>query len=102
MMSLIAEQNLKEDKAYGQECKEIIMCLPRRPRASAPPPPTVEEKEAEMEVEAQKEEEKQVRVDNREAVLEENILRQKRGRGRRSLLTGSSGGIGFFNRYMNR
>ena len=98
MMSLIAELNLKEDKAYGQECKEILMCLPKA-RSASPPPPTVAEKEAEMETEAQKQEEKQVRIDNREDVLEDNILRQQRGRGRRSLLTGSSGGMGFFNRY---
>ena len=42
MMSLIADQNNKEGKVYGQECKEIIMCLPSR--SPAPPPPTVEEK----------------------------------------------------------
>jgi len=74
------------------------MCLPSQ-KSYSPPPPTVEEKEEKMEVEAQKVEEKEVRADNREAVLEENILKARRGQGRRSLLSGSGGGIGFYNRY---
>ena len=97
MMSLIAEQNIKEGKVYGQECKEIIMCLPSR--SPAPPPPTVEEKEAEMETEAQKEVETQRRTDARQDVLEENITAKRKGTGRRSLLRGSGGGIGFYNEY---
>ena len=71
MMSLIADQNNKEGKAYGQECKESLMCLPSR--SSAPPPPTVEEKEAEMEREAEKEIETVKREDARQDVLQENI-----------------------------
>jgi len=74
------------------------MCLPSQ-KSYSPPPPTEEEKEEKMEVEAQKVEEKEVRADNREAVLEENILKARRGQGRRSLLSGSGGGIGFYNRY---
>jgi hypothetical protein len=97
MMSLIADQNNKEGKVYGQECKEIIMCLPSRP--SAPPPPTVQEKEAQMETEAQKEIETQKRADARQDVLEENITAKRKGTGRRSLLRGSGGGIGFYNEY---
>ena len=97
MMSLIADQNNKEGKVYGQECKEIIMCLPSR--SPAPPPPTVEEKEAEMETEAQKEVETQRRTDARQDVLEENITAKRKGAGRRSLLRGSGGGIGFSNEY---
>ena len=46
MMSLVAEQNLKEGKDYGQECKEILMCLPRS--SPKPPPPTIEEKEEKL------------------------------------------------------
>jgi hypothetical protein len=98
MMSLIADQNNKEGKAYGQECKEILMCLPR---SSSPPPPTVEEKEAEMEREAQKEVETEQRSDARQEVLQENITRKRKGSGRRSLLRGSGGGIGFYNEYDN-
>ena len=96
MMSLIADQNNKEGKAYGQECKEILMCLPR---SSSPPPPTVEEKEAEMEREAEKEVETVKRADARQEVLEENITAKRKGSGRRSLLRGSGGGIGFYNEY---
>ena len=99
MMSLIADQSNKEGKVYGQEYKEIIMCLPSRP--AAPPPPTVEEKEAEMETEAQKEVETQKRADVRQDVLEENITAKRKGAGRRSLLRGSGGGIGFYNEYDN-
>ena len=99
MMSLIADQNSKKDKVYGQECKEIIMCLPSG--SSSPPPPTKEEKEAEMEREAEKVIETQKRTEARQDVLEENITRKRRGSGRRSLLRGSGGGIGFYNEYDN-
>ena len=98
MMSLVAEQNLKEGKDYGQECKEILMCLPRG-GSSSPPPPTKEEKEEEMEREATKEVETQKRADARQEVLEENITTKRKGTGRRSLLRGSGGGIGFYNEY---
>jgi len=96
-MSLIADLSNKEGKAYGQECKESLMCLPRG--GSSPPPPTKAEKEAEMETEAQKEVETQKRVDARQDVLEENITTKRKGSGRRSLLRGSGGGIGFYNEY---
>ena len=69
-MSLIADQSNKEGKAYGQECKEIIMCLPSG--RSSPPPPTVEEKEAEMEREAQKE----VETVKREKMLDKRCLKK--------------------------
>lgn len=99
MMSLIADQSNKEGKVYGQECKEILMCLPSR--SPSPPPPTVEEKEEEMEREAQKEIETVKREDARQEVLQENITRKRKGSGRRSLLRGSGGGIGFYNEYDN-
>tara|TARA_R100000742_G_C4208382_1_gene35450 strand:+ start:130 stop:354 length:225 start_codon:yes stop_codon:yes gene_type:complete len=72
------------------------MCIPRR---SSPPPPTKEEKEAEMEREAQKAIETADRDDARQDVLEENITRKRKGTGRRRLLKGSGGGIGFYNEY---
>ena len=75
------------------------MCLPRG--SSSPPPPTEEEKEAEMEREAQKEIETAERRDARQDVLEQNITRKRRGTGRRSLLRGSGGGIGFYNEYQD-
>jgi|TARA_R100000988_G_C3972988_1_gene152488 hypothetical protein len=69
--------------------------------SSKPPPPTVAEKEAEMEREAQKDIETQKRADARQDVLEENITAKRKGSGRRSLLRGSGGGIGFYNEYDN-
>tara|TARA_R100001463_G_scaffold135176_1_gene198154 strand:- start:1061 stop:1288 length:228 start_codon:yes stop_codon:yes gene_type:complete len=75
------------------------MCLPSG--RSSPPPPTVEEKEEKMEREAVKEIETEKRVDARQDVLEENITRKRKGSGRRSLLRGSGGGIGFYNEYDN-
>ena len=99
MMSSIVDQSNKEGKVYGQECKEILMCLPSR--SPSPPPPTVEEKEEEMERVAQKEVETQQRSDARQEVLQENITRKRKGSGRRSLLRGSGGGIGFYNEYDN-
>ena len=97
MMYLIADLNRLDVKVYGQECKESLMCLPGG--SSSPPPPTKEEKEAEMEREAQKEEETAKRTEARQDVLEENITRRRKGSGRRSLLRGSGGGIGFYNEY---
>jgi len=75
------------------------MCLPSG--RSSPPPPTKEEKEEEMEREAVKEIETEKRADARQDVLEENISRKRKGSGRRSLLRGSGGGIGFYNEYDN-
>jgi len=96
MMSSIADLNRLDDKDYGQECKEIAMCLGGSSKA---PAPTAAEKEAEMERESQKIEETAKRAEARQDVLEENISRQRKGMGRRSLLTSSGGGMGFYNRY---
>ena len=52
-----------------------------------------------MEREAQKEVETAKRADARQDVLEENITTKRKGTGRRSLLRGSGGGIGFYNEY---
>lgn len=75
------------------------MCLGGR--SSSPPPPTEEEKEAEMERESQKQIETAERKEARQDVLEENITRKRKGTGRRSLLKGSGGGIGFYNEYQD-
>ena len=75
------------------------MCLPSG--RSSPPPPTKEEKEEEMEREATKEVETQKRADVRQDDLEENITAKSKGTGRRSLLRGSGGGIGFYNEYQD-
>lgn len=63
------------------------------------PDPTKEEKEEKMEREAQKQIETQKRADARQDVLDENITALRKGTGRRSLLRGSGGGIGFYNEY---
>ena len=73
------------------------MCLPSG--RSSPPPQTKAEKEVELERDAEKEVETEKRVDARQEVLEENITRKRKGSGRRSLLRGSGGGIGFYNEY---
>ena len=97
MMSLIADPSNKKGRVYGQECKGVAMCLGGG--RSSPPPPTKEEKEEQMEREAQKEIETQNRADARQDVLEQNITAKRKGTGRRSLLRGSGGGIGFYNEY---
>ena len=75
------------------------MCLGGR--SSSPPPPTKEEKEAAMEREAEREVQTAERKDARQDVLEQNITRKRKGVGRRSLLRGSGGGIGFYNEYQD-
>lgn len=75
------------------------MCLPSR--SPSPPPPTKEETEAKLEREAEKDVATAERKEARQDVLEENITRQRRGTGRRSLLRGSGGGIGFYNEYQD-
>jgi len=77
------------------------MCLPSGGGSSSPPPPTDEEKEAEMERESAKEEETGRRAEARQDVLEQNISNIRKGSGRRSLLRGRGGGIGFYNRYFS-
>jgi len=52
-----------------------------------------------MEREAQKDIETTNRADARQDVLEQNITAKRKGSGRRSLLKGSGGGIGFYNEY---
>mgnify|MGYP003654461338 CR=1 FL=1 len=70
------------------------MCLPR----SSPKPPAPDP-EAEMEREAEKEKEQVKTEEIKQVALEETVSKKRKGTGRRSLLTGSGGGIGFYNRY---
>ena len=74
------------------------MCLPSG-GSSSPPPPTKEEEESRLERESAKDQETTKRREARQDVVEENIANIRRGTGRRSLLRGSGGGIGFYNRY---
>ena len=71
------------------------MCLPRS-RAPAPPKP---DPQVEMEREAQVEKEQVKTKEMKQEALEETVSRRRKGTGRRSLLTGSGGGVGFYNRY---
>ena len=76
------------------------MCLGGS-RSPSPPPPTKEETEAKLEREAEKDVATAERKEARQDVLEENITRKRKGTGRRSLLRGSGGGIGFYNEYQD-
>jgi hypothetical protein len=70
------------------------MCLPSRsPRTPAPDP------EVEMERESEKAKEQVKTKEMKQEALEETVSRKRKGTGRRSLLTGSGGGVGFYNRY---
>ncbi len=64
--------------------------------SSKPPPP---DPIVEQEREAAKAEEQVKKAEMRQDALEETVTRKRKGTGRRSLLSGSGGGIGFYNRY---
>lgn len=69
------------------------MCLGSSPKTPAPDP------EAEMERESEKEKEQVKTKELKQTALEETVSRKRKGTGRRSLLTGSGGGIGYYDRY---
>ncbi len=70
------------------------MCL----GGSSPKPPKPDP-EVEMEREAEKEKEQTKTKVMKQEALEETVSMKRKGTGRRSLLTGSGGGIGYYNRY---
>lgn len=72
------------------------MCLARRVPAPPPPDPIVEQ-----ERESVKAEEQVKKAETKQDTLEKTVTRKRKGTGRRSLLRGSGGGIGFYNRYDN-
>ena len=74
--------------------KEIYMCLPSGGPKTPPPDPIVEQ-----ERESAKAEEQVKKAEMKQEALEETVSRKRKGVGRRSLLSGSGGGIGFYNRY---
>ena len=100
MMYFKEKQNLQEDKVYGQECKGVnyvstkvevqvlLLQLKRRRKQKWKEKQKIEVQTAE-------------RKDARQDVLEQNITRRRKGVGRRSLLRGSGGGIGFYNEYQD-
>ena len=69
------------------------MCLGSSPKTPAPDP------EVEMERESEKEKEQVKTKELKQEALEETVSKKRKGTGRRSLLTGSGGGIGFYDRY---
>jgi hypothetical protein len=52
-----------------------------------------------MERESAVEQEQTKTAELKQEALEETVSRKRKGTGRRSLLTGSGGGIGFYDRY---
>ena len=70
------------------------MCLGGR-RPNAPEP----DKQAEAERESEKAKEQAKTSEMKQEALEETVSRRRKGTGRRSLLTGSGGGIGYYDRY---
>jgi hypothetical protein len=77
------------------------MCLPSRSKS----PPTPDPEIAVAQEEAN-DEEQVVRSENKEEALEKKVRRssgktsKSGGTGRRSLLTGNSGGMGYYNEYL--
>jgi len=65
-------------------------------RSPSPPKP---DPEVEMERESEKAKEQVKTSEMKQEALEETVSRKRKGTGRRSLLTGSGGGVGFYNRY---
>jgi len=65
-------------------------------RSPSPPAP---DPEVEMERESEKAKEQVKTKEMKQEALEETVSRKRKGTGRRSLLTGSGGGVGFYNRY---
>ena len=70
------------------------MCIGGR---SSPPPAPDPQVEKERESEKAKEQVKTSEM--KQEALEETVSKKRKGTGRRSLLTGSGGGIGYYDRY---
>jgi len=69
------------------------MCVFQPPKMPAPDPSIEQDRKDRM---AQETAEARR---NRDMALQETVQRKKKGVGKRSLLTGSSGGIGYYNQY---
>jgi hypothetical protein len=69
------------------------MCVFQSPKMPAPDPSIEQDRKDRM---AQETAEARR---NRDMALEETVQRKKKGVGKRSLLTSSSGGIGYYNQY---
>ena len=75
---------------------EVNMCVPY-PKVQAPPPPDPSIAMAQKEA---RDDAQSVRSDRKAEVLEKGVRRARGGGGRRSLLTGSKGGMGYYNEYL--
>jgi len=64
-------------------------------RPNAPEP----DKQAEAERESERAKEQAKTSEMKQEALEGTVSRRRKGTGRRSLLTGSGGGIGYYDRY---
>tara|TARA_E500000178_G_scaffold329679_1_gene360832 strand:+ start:2098 stop:2388 length:291 start_codon:yes stop_codon:yes gene_type:complete len=78
-------------QSYDEQ-KEIVMCLPT-PKAPKPPQ---ESEDAKIERENQQMAEQRKQAENKAEQLERTVKRKRGGRGSMSLLTGSKGGLGYY------
>jgi hypothetical protein len=69
------------------------MCLGSSPKTPAPDPELAKERESEKAKEQVK------TAEMKQEALEGTVSQKRKGTGRRSLLTGSGGGIGYYDRY---
>jgi hypothetical protein len=73
------------------------MCVGSRP--SAPPPPTPDPS-VQAAQKQQRDENQAMRSERKQETLEKGVRRARGGSGRRSLLSGSSGGMGYYNEFL--
>ena len=71
------------------------MCIGGRSPSPPPPDPSIAAAQEEARDDAQT-----VRSDRKAEVLEKGVRRARGGGGRRSLLTGNSAGMGYYNEYL--
>lgn len=91
-MCLLRTLKDQDDKGYGQEC-EVIMCIMSRPKTPQEDPA----------VKAQREEsiakEQTQRKELKQEALSQRVSGIRGGSGRRSLISSSGGGMGYYNEY---
>lgn len=91
-MYLLRAINAQGDRAYGQEC-EIAMCIMRTPKPPAEDPAA---KAAREEALAKEQTEKK---EIKQEALTAKVKSIRGGTGRRTLISSSGGGMGFYNEY---
>lgn len=74
------------------------MCLGGRSKPAPPPKP---DPVVEAEQEEKREEAVAEKKEIKQEALEKTVTRRKGGAGRRSLIKGSGGGMGFYNKYLS-